>query len=386
MRLLPLIVFIPFFCCVSYALDMGDSAPELKILKWVRGGPVVLYPKNAETDKERNVYVIFFWATWNSSSLRLLDFVEKEEKLYGDDGVVFLGISKENISRVNNFLDKISDVNFSLGIDDKAYTYDKYMLGTRGTPMFFIIGKNGKLVWKGSPFEVDSVLSRVISGTFNIVDQVKIEKLRENIIKSSHVLDNMNKVKAALNTLKIDPTDETAINIVVDNYIRKKQVDKAVGLVKNAREKAKGNIFLLRNLYYIELSIIRGTGAGNAKSVLVDLTKSFYDLFYNRPVFLSEFAVMILENAPFEIWPLLNLLKMTERAVKLEKKRNGVSEKLGVNLQTLARVYYYLGWYTKAIIAQSYAAPLLKDEKDREIALLKEKYYMEVLNINKNLK
>jgi len=91
---------------------------------------------------------------------------------------------------------------------------------------------------------------------------------------------------------------------------------------------------------------------------------------------------MVLRNAPFEIRPLGELLKMAEQSVDLEKKRNGISERLGIYLQTRARVYYCIGWFTKAITTQNYAIPLLKDKKERRTALLKEKYYTEALKMN----
>lgn len=410
-KYLAFMLLVSGLCNISYALDVGDRAPELNVSEWVRGKPVVLFPKNNEKydiatinaavldlpffrglpvkaktlEKKRNtsyIYVIFFWATWTNSSLRLLDFVEKEKNLYSNEDIVFLGISKENASRVKNYLEPKNNINISLGIDNKAETYDKYMQGTKGVPVFFIIGRNGELIWKGSPLEVDRVLSRVVAGTFDAEGQGKIEELRESIKNSSHIFDNNSKKKAAIKTLNIDPTDETAINIVVDNYIRKNQIVKAIEFVENARKKAGENKYLQRNLFYIELGIIRGMDVNKSKDILNNLTKSFYATFYDNSVFLNEFAVMILKNAPFEVRPLKELLKMAERAVFLESKRNAISENLGMYLQTLARVYYCLGWFTKAITTQSQAIPLLKDKKERKTALLKQKYYIEVFKIN----
>ena len=380
------IIFFSVLCNTSHALNVGDDAPELNVLQWVRGKPILLFPKEEEKSTKKNIYVILFWATWSNSSLRLLDFAEKENNLFKDDGVVFLGISKENISRVKNFLKQKKDINISLGVDNKAETYDKYMSGTKGVPVFFIIGRDGELAWKGNPFEVDRVLSRVIAETFNADKQRKIEELRENIRKSSHIFDNNNKVKAAQKTLDIDPTDETAINIAVDYYIRKNQIEKAVAFVQNARKKAGNNKYLQRNLYYVELSILHGMDMDKSKIILTKLAKNFCVTFYNKPVFLNEFTIMVLENAPFEVWPLKELLKISERAVDLEKKRNEISENSGMYLQTLARIYYYLGWITKAINTQKHALPLIVDEKERKTALLKIEFYIEVLKINKNLK
>ena len=384
-KILAVIVAFSVLCNASYALKVGNRAPELSVLKWVRGKPVVLFSKDQKGKEKRSIYVVFFWATWSNSSVRMLNFVEKERKLFDGDSVVFVGMSKEYILRVKNFLKGKPNIDFSIGVDDKATTYDKYMAGTQGVPMFFIIGRDGKLAWKGSPFELENVLSRVVAGTFNIDHQNAIEKLRKDIRISSQTFNYNKKFKAAQKTLKIDSTDETAINIVVDHYIRKNQIKKSIDFVEKAREKAGGNKWLQRNLYLIELSVIKGMDIKKARSALNKLCKNFNGTFYNNPKFLNEISVIILKNAPYEIWPLGELLKMAERAVSLEKKNNQVSEKLGLYLQTLARMYYYVGWLTKAASIQGQVIHLLKDVKDKQVALQKKAYYLEALEINKKL-
>ena len=384
-KMLIAVVTVSVFCNASYALKVGAPAPELNVLKWIRGKPVVLVPKDKKNKTKGTIYVVFFWATWSNSSARMLDFVEKEKKLFEDDSVVFVGISKEYLLRVKNFLKGKPNINFSIGVDDKATTYDKYMPGTQGVPMFFIIGRNGEVAWKGSPFELENVLSRVVTGIFNIDHQNAIEKLRKDIRISSQTFNYNKKFKAAKETLKIDPTDETAINIAVDHYIRKNQIKRAIELVEMARKKAGGNKYLQWNLYLIELSVIRGMDIGKAKTILNKLCKNFYSTFYNNSKFLNEVSVIILKNAPYEIRPLGELLKMTERAAFLGKKHSQSSEKLGLYLQTLARIYYCVGWLTKAENIQNQAMILLRDKKDKRLALQKKTYYMEALEINKKL-
>jgi len=41
------------------ALDVGDKAPPLSIIKWVKGKPVS-FPK----DFGKKLYLVEFWATW----------------------------------------------------------------------------------------------------------------------------------------------------------------------------------------------------------------------------------------------------------------------------------------------------------------------------------
>ena len=385
--------FLKFTVCVvsvfifteSFALDVGDDAPDLHIARWIRGKPILDFPDSDEISNVKAI-IVFFWATWNNTSPRLLEFASQMDELYKDDGLVIIGISKEAPSKVKNFLDKIENINFSLGIDDQAETYDEYMVATEGVPIFFIFKKDGELVWKGPPFEVDRVISRVLSGTFDIENQRKIERLRDDIKTSSHLFDDHNRVKIAHKTLKIDPTDEVAVNIIIDNYVRRKKIEKAINFIRNVRKKAKDNIFLQRKLFLIELGVIRSMNIIKAKNILIHLAKDSYATFYNNPKVLNEIAYIILQNLPFEIRPLKELLIMTERAVTLEKKRGNSSVELAENLQVLARVYYCLGWLSKAVTTQNQAVEILKDKKAKKTALIRENYYREVYNTDINKK
>ncbi len=385
--------FISYLICAvcifiyveSFALNVGDDAPDLHIARWVRGNPVLNFP---DSDGNSNVkaYIVFFWATWNNTSPRLLEFVSQMDELYKDDGLVIIGISKEAPSRVIKFLGKRDNVRVSLGIDDQAETYDEYMVATEGVPIFFIFQKDGELVWKGPPFEVDRVVSRVLSGIFDIEKQKKIERLRADIKRSSHLFDDNNRVKAAHKTLKIDPTDEVAVNIIIDNYVRRKKTEKAINFIRNVREKAKDNIFLQRKFFLIELGVMRGMDITKAKSLLAQLAKDSYSTFHDNPKVLNEIAYIILRNLPFEIRPLKELLKMSERAVALEKISDNSSVELAECLQVLARVYYCYGWLSKAVTTQSLATAILKDKKEKKTALLKENYYRDVYKADINKK
>ena len=56
-----------------------------------------------------------------------MKFISAEKRIYGKDGAVFVGISKNKASVVKKFLGKYMNIDFSIGVDNNAETYAKYI-------------------------------------------------------------------------------------------------------------------------------------------------------------------------------------------------------------------------------------------------------------------
>jgi len=381
MRYIKFVVLLAFvlFCGNALsALNLGDTAPLLKISEWVKGEPVNL---NAEHSKK--VYLIFFWSTRNNISSNLMHFISTEKKIYGKDGAVFIGISKEKAAAVKKFLKKYPDINFGIAVDDNAETYSKFMQDAQGTPMFFVFNRDKKLIWKGGPFEVDRVLASAMTDTFNAEKQKQIEEYREDIREASQTLNRRDAILYARKILKIDPTDRVAVNIIVDNYVVNGEEDKAIDFIRTSLKKAGNNKYMKRALYFLELSLIRGMNNADGKKKMQELAENYKKPFWNDPDALNSLVIVVIRDAPLGIIPLKELLDITKRSVALTKN-NHDPELLGSCLQSQARVYYLTGWLDKAVSTQEKAVQLVgntrQDEKD--VALLTEAYYKEALTLN----
>ena len=377
-KLLTFITCLLIHGSILTALEIGEKAPPLDISKWMTGSPVTL-------DKEdKKIYVIFFWATWSNISPNLMNYVSREGPIFADDNVVFVGISKESPKRIKEFLKKYPEINFSLGQDNQAETYADYMFGTKGVPMFFIVGRDKKLIWKGNPFEVGRVLVRVLGGTFDPKIQEKIVEYRERMQKAAQMLDNKEKLHYAKKILKLDPTDQIAISIIADNYILKGKEEKAVEFIRLSREKAPTNKHIQRELFFLELSIVRSMINASGKEKLATLVKNYGQAFNDNPRALNSLAIVVSRDIPLSIVPLSEILVITKRAVELARAKPQSKEILSLSLSVLARIYYYTGQLNKAISTQKEAIQLMDDKtprEDKENAILMESYYREALNL-----
>src|SRR5437899_6894298 len=99
-RMQTMLAFAASFGLVSSAaaLDLGDTAPPIKVSEWIKGGPV---PLNSAS--RSNILVLDFWDSWVNQSRYTVPFLSNLQKRYRDRGVVVVGISAEPPERVKKF-------------------------------------------------------------------------------------------------------------------------------------------------------------------------------------------------------------------------------------------------------------------------------------------
>lgn len=378
-------LFLSLFANTLFALEVGDSAPKLSLSKVLRGKAIKLPSSNSNNTSgdTENICVVYFWATWMNSAIHLLDFVERENTLYSDDKVLFIGITKERQSLVENFLNKLPELDINLAVDDKAKTYNKYMEGTDGVPLFFVIDQKGKLLYKGSPMELDRVLSRIIPKSFDMDKQKKIETIRNEVRKASLIMDEAKMERSAKEILEIDQTDETSLSILTDKYVREGKYTEAIEMVQKARKEAFSNKYIHRSLYLIEFGIIRRMQKpNNKKEYLEKFVNNYYLAFQNSPRDLNEIVQIILRDIPFEIRPTKDLIKLAERSVSIEMQNRSKDNRLGIFLATLAQVYYFANLTDQAIKAQKESVLLMSDTQRKSDLFLP--YYENLDSVRAN--
>jgi thiol-disulfide isomerase/thioredoxin len=156
-------------------LEIGDKAPEISVVHWLKGNPVNLPDSST-------VVVLEFWATNINPCLDVIPQICALQAEYGDR-VTFAGISPEEESVVAKFLDDVSRdgrqkwseiLNYSVGIDPRRQTWNAYLDASehQGIPCSVVIGRNGKVAWIGHPQDLEGPLKQIVDGTWN-VDEAK---------------------------------------------------------------------------------------------------------------------------------------------------------------------------------------------------------------------
>jgi thiol-disulfide isomerase/thioredoxin len=173
-------------------LQVGDSAPALNVMTWLKGEPVARFEPG-------HVYVVDFWSTWCpvcAAAMRHLSAmqsryqgkltiigvnareavfgVDAHEQEYRDAGV---NLVKKFVAR------KGDQMAYTLAMDDpdKGTVFRAWATAAGkdlGMPIAFIVDRSGKVAWIGPPFAesgFDAAVEQTVNGLGNIVGASKTQ-------------------------------------------------------------------------------------------------------------------------------------------------------------------------------------------------------------------
>ena len=157
---------------------LGDPAAPLAIKDWVKGKPV-------DVKDGKNIYVVEFWATWCGPCLRSIPHLSEMQAKFKDKGVVFVGISDEDVCKVKPFVEKMGEkMDYVVACDDERKSNAGYMgaYGQGGIPTAFIVGKDGKVQWFGHPMaDLEKTLEKIIGGKHDLKAAAKQDETRATL-------------------------------------------------------------------------------------------------------------------------------------------------------------------------------------------------------------
>ena len=160
--------------CADTYLNIGDPAPSLGHVSWLKGQPTTSFEKG-------KIYVVEFWATWcGPCKANIPNLTNLAKKYAGKVSISGIDIWESTdpkdttyTNRVSAFVKKEGDqMAYNIGVDDIAKgTANAWMKasGEGGIPMSFVIGKDGKIAWMGHAEGLDKVLEGVTTGTFDVI-------------------------------------------------------------------------------------------------------------------------------------------------------------------------------------------------------------------------
>lgn len=189
------------------ALEIGEKAPSLEKITWVKGQAVTTGSA---------VTVVEFWATWCGPCIKGIPHLTELQKKYAAK-VNIVGISQEDEATVKPFVAKMGEkMDYHVGIADKK-SYSTYMEGINGIPHAFLVDKSGTVVWHGHPMTIDVPLSQVVAGTFDAAKSAAITKAEGEIEKllsgkSPNIPDALKKIDELF---ILDPANSTAVSISI---------------------------------------------------------------------------------------------------------------------------------------------------------------------------
>jgi len=263
-------VLMMLFCALAMlatpvlALDVGDKAPPLSIIKWVKGKPVS-FPK----DLGSKLYLVEFWATWCppcKMSIPLLTRLQNKNR----KDVTIIGITSpddrgNSVSAIERFTKKQGeDMSYTVAIDDLDKTTKAYLVaaGIQGIPHSFLVGKDGRIIWHGSPLdpELMEIVPNILSGKYDVDAAIKDKQLQTEISRRFQDISmdfQRGKISRAwdgiISVLKLDPSNEEAMDVLMQLFVSETRDRKAFrtfvsGLIASYRENGAAMRTLARSL------------------------------------------------------------------------------------------------------------------------------------------
>lgn len=124
---------------------VGQDAPPLVIRQWITENP-----PDVNTLSGR-VYVLEFWATWCTPCKQNIPHLIEFNKKYKEKGVQLVALSQDkSVDLVSRFVQD-KKISYPVAVDNG--TVDRY--GIEAYPTIVVINHQGKVVWKGYPWEAD---------------------------------------------------------------------------------------------------------------------------------------------------------------------------------------------------------------------------------------
>ena len=141
--------------CSATGPEVGNSAPELKLETITEAKPVKL------SDYAGKVVVLDFWATWCGPCMEALPKLAKIQGEYGDK-IQILAISSEEKGLLQKFM-ATNRLPLKFVRDPFTLTTEKF--GVTAYPTTFVIGKDGKIVWKSMGMDEPGLVTAIDQAT-----------------------------------------------------------------------------------------------------------------------------------------------------------------------------------------------------------------------------
>lgn len=168
-------------------LKVGDKAPALDALKWVKGAPISEFKKG-------RMYLVDFGATWCVPCAKAIPHLTDIAASYRQDldviGVFVMESKKSPtdlsyVGRVEQYVQqKGAIMNYNVAVDKPEGSIENQWLKAahlNGIPQTFIIDRDGLIAWIGAPNETNlrKVLDQVKQDAYSITDAIEGSKLQK---------------------------------------------------------------------------------------------------------------------------------------------------------------------------------------------------------------
>ncbi len=319
-------------------LQVGDNAPLLEHVRWIKGEPVEEYQPD-------HIYVLDFWATWCPPCVAAIPHINALQQRHKDDNVHVVAVAIWGSQDNEAFVEKRGDrmaYRVAVDVEDKTAAAFMTAAGQGGIPTVMLVDGSGEIAWIGRPdAQLDLAVRLMVAGEFT---PERMEEERQAILEQERIRQQR---VAELNTIAWDALTQMDWPAVEELFTELFELEPA-----QTRQAAT----------FVYVAKVAQGKAGEARKYAVDLLST--DLKEDA-FFLSNFAWAIVS-------PDQSVIDRedvdAELAIKAATMAADLTErKVADILDTLARAHYVAGDLTTAISTQEEAVEAASSEDERAL-------------------
>jgi thiol-disulfide isomerase/thioredoxin len=144
-----LAALLAFTFSLPFSVQVGDKAPALTPDKWVGDAP----------DLAGKPVLVEFWGTWCGPCVATMPHVQELAARYREQGLVVVAISYEAPDVISGFASK-HGLTMAMASDPEKKLVDAF--GIDSWPTTFVIGKDGKVLYRGWPMMADAFVQEAL--------------------------------------------------------------------------------------------------------------------------------------------------------------------------------------------------------------------------------
>ena len=334
----------PVLCCGF--LGIGESAPELIKGHWAGSAPVKL----AEY-KGKKMVALLFWAPESSSARAIQHFAGTAYRLRKMP-VAFVSVGKGSAAQLMKFPLFRQFGGIPVLADPAGRNQALLLRPENRLPQALLIGKDGKLLWRGAPGRLAAVVSAVEKDKY---DRKRV-KYEDDFSAAFSNFVVKNDFKGALAFLEkelsdplADPLEIVALQVGI-HYRRLNSIEGALMAVHKAQERFPGQA----PYYEMELKLLE---LGHREDLMEEFYLRLTKIFRKQPGVLLNFVRHEM-NRPVEQMIPRNVYITARAAANAEKFRD--DREKGRALIFYAQSLYCLGRVDLALPVAERAVKLLK--------------------------
>jgi hypothetical protein len=248
--------------------------------------------------------------------LRMVDSLYEQSLENKEKPASFYAISRSSKARTAAL--ELSKFRMPVYGDDHGDVYPEFA-GTEVVIPFVIVADDGKIVWKGVPQELETVIRDLQSGKFSFDSQLKLEVMHKDLQNAIQTGLSSVIIATADKILALRPDDQIAIQAKLFVYESTGRVRENNAAVQTIAAKVKDNadVRLLLLGYYER--------TGEMEKFSAELKAAFKD-FAASPTALSRLLAYSFEQTPFGWLPVQDVVSAAASVKKAYAGTGGTGE------------------------------------------------------------